>query len=101
MMLFFCVFLKKYSITPFLENLDLPYLGKVTAAAGILLPIPTSGSCAVCLCAKMMHGCMCLGFLTCAQMLMHVNTHRGCTNAVRESALKADTGRQKNATKGN
>ena len=28
----------------------------------------------------------------CAQMLMHVTAHGGCTNTVRESALKVDSG---------
>ena len=30
----------------------------------------------------------------CAQMLMHAIAHRGCTDAIRESALKADSGRK-------
>ena len=34
------------------------------------------------------------GSLTCAQMLMHAIAHRGCTDTVRECALKADTGRK-------
>ena len=36
------------------------------------------------------YGCECLGFLICAQMLMHAIAHRGCTDTVRESALRAD-----------
>ena len=36
-----------------------------------------------------------LGFLTCAQMLMHAIARGGCADTVRESALEADsTGRQ-------
>ena len=31
-----------------------------------------------------------LGLLTCAQLLMHAIAHGGCTDTVRESALKAD-----------
>ena len=42
-----------------------------------------------------MYGCQCLGFLTGAQLLMHVIAHGDCTNTVRESALKADIGREK------
>ena len=44
--------------------------------------------------SKQWHGCQCLGFLTCTQMLMHVTTHGGYVNTVRESALKADWGRK-------
>ena len=40
------------------------------------------------------YGCRCLGFLTCAQMLMHAIAHRGCTDTVRASALDADSGRK-------
>ena len=42
------------------------------------------------------YGCQCLGFLTCTQMLMHVITPGSCTDTIRlrESTLKADSGRQ-------
>ena len=40
------------------------------------------------------YGCQCLGFLTCTHMLMHAIAHRGCTDTVRQSALKADTDRK-------
>ena len=40
------------------------------------------------------YGCQCLGFLTCAQILMHAFAHGGCTDTVRESALQADSGRK-------
>ena len=40
--------------------------------------------------SRQWYGCQCLGFLTCTQMLMHAIAHRGCTDTVRESALKAD-----------
>ena len=43
--------------------------------------------------AEQWYGCQCLGFLTCSLMLMHAIAHGGCTNAERESALKADSGR--------
>ena len=40
------------------------------------------------------HDCQCWGFLTCTQMLLHGIAHGGCTDTVRESALKADSGRK-------
>ena len=39
-------------------------------------------------------GCQCLGSLTCAQMLMHAIAYGSCTDTVRESALKVDSGRK-------
>ena len=36
------------------------------------------------------YGCQCLGFLTCAQMLMHAIAHGSCMDTVRDSALKVD-----------
>ena len=39
------------------------------------------------------YGCQCLGFLTCAQMSMRAIAHGGCTDNVRESALKFDSGK--------
>ena len=39
-----------------------------------LLPL-----CAVFLSVRQWHGCQCLGYLTCAQMLMHAIAGRGCT----------------------
>ena len=44
--------------------------------------------------SKQWYGCQCLGLLTCAQMLLHVITHGGCTETVRESALQAVSGRK-------
>ena len=44
--------------------------------------------------SRQWHGCQHLGFLTCAHMLMHVTAHGGCTNSVRESALKANCWRK-------
>ena len=45
--------------------------------------------------SKQWYGWQCLRFLTYIQMLMHVIAHGGCTDTVRESALKADSGRKK------
>ena len=39
-------------------------------------------------------GCQCLGSLTCAQTLMRATAHGGCTDTVREAALKVDSGRK-------
>ena len=44
--------------------------------------------------SKQCYGCQCLGFLTCVQMLIHAIAHGGCTNTVRESALKVGSGRK-------
>ena len=40
--------------------------------------------------SKQWYGCQCLGLLTWAQMLVHAIAHRGCTDTIRESALKVD-----------
>ena len=52
---------------------ELPYLGKATTFTRAGLPIPTS----VCriFVSKQWYGCQCLGFLTCAQMLMYMVAH--------------------------
>ena len=42
--------------------------------------------------SKQWYGCQCLGCLTCTRILMHVIAHGGCTDTVRESALKVDSG---------
>ena len=42
--------------------------------------------------SKQRYGCQRLGFVTCAQMLMHATAHGGRTNTVRESALKLTLG---------
>ena len=44
--------------------------------------------------SKQRYGCQYLGSLTCEQMLMHAIAHEGCTDTVRESALKADSGKK-------
>ena len=38
------------------------------------------------------YGCLCLRFLTCAQMLMHAIAHGGCMKTIRESAMTEDCG---------
>ena len=43
---------------------------------------------------KQWYNCQCLGFLTYTQMLMHAIAHGGCTDTVRGSALKVDSGRK-------
>ena len=48
----------------------------------------------VCPVSKQWYGCQCLGFLACAQMLMHAIAYGGCTDTVRESALEVDSGRK-------
>ena len=50
--------------------------------------------CVVFSCVQQLCGCQYLGFVTFAQMLMHAVAHGGCAHTVRESALKADTGRK-------
>ena len=44
--------------------------------------------------SKLSYGCQCLGFLTCTQMLLHSTANGDCTNIVRQSAMKSDTGRK-------
>ena len=46
-----------------------------------------------CRVSKQWCGCQFSGFLTCTRMLMHAIANGGCTDTVRESALKADSGR--------
>ena len=55
------------------------------------LPTPV-GACCIFMCPN--NGCQCLGFLTCAQMLICAIAQGCCTDTVRESALKVD--REKN-----
>ena len=42
--------------------------------------------------SKQRYGCQCLGFLTCTQMSMPAIAHGGCTDNVRHSKLKVDSG---------
>ena len=52
--------------------------------------------CAVFTCVQTkVYGCLCLGFLTYAHVLMHAIARGSCTHTVRESALKVDSGREK------
>ena len=76
-----------------------PYLGKATAAARAALPIPNS-ACGIFACPDKRYGCQCLESLTSAQMLMPAIAHEGCTDTVKESALKVDSGRKSLAAPG-
>ena len=51
--------------------------------------------------SKERYVCQCLASLSHAHMLMHVIAHEGCTDAVRESSLKVDSGRKIPAAPGN
>lgn len=69
---------------------------KATAAARMMLSIPTSPS----LCNAHFHvpnqlrmAASSWDFLTCVQTSMYTIPHGGCTNGVRASALKVDPGR--------
>ena len=90
----FC-FYTSYLILP-CKKFGSPYLGKAsTAAARAALPIHTS----VCVyfrqCVQtMLYGCQCLGFLTCAQMLMREIAHGGCTDTMKGCALKVNPWRK-------
>ena len=44
--------------------------------------------------SKQRYGCLCLGFLTCTQLLLHVIARMGWTDTVKESALNVDSGRK-------
>ena len=69
------------------------YPGKATATVRAALPIPKSACNILCV-PKQWFGCQCLGFLMCAQMFIHAIAHWGCTNTVKESALKVDSWRK-------
>ena len=77
----------------------LPFLGKIMVATRAALPIPPSVW--YFRMSKQCYGCQCLGFSTCAQMLRHVIAHGGCTDTVRQSALKAESARKSLAAPGN
>ena len=62
------------------------YLGEATADARASLPIPTS-VCSISACPEC---CQSWGFFMHAQMLMHAKAHSGCTNTIREFALKVE-----------
>ena len=59
-----------------LQNIWVALPGYGTAAARAALPIPIS-VCSIFCVFKQWYGCQCVGFLTCAQMLMHVIAHGG------------------------
>ena len=48
--------------------------------------------------SKQWFRCQCLGFFTCTQMLMRAIAHVGCSDTVRESALKVDFARTTTTT---
>ena len=74
--------------------------GRLTWVIKAHLPQEQLGSRFLSLCvqyfcvSKQLHGSQCLGLSTCAQMLMYAIARGGCTDTVRESALKADSGRK-------
>ena len=79
-----------YLILCLLQEIRVALPGLSTAVARAALPIPVN----VCR-IFLWYGCQRLGFLTCAQTLVHATAHGGCTDTVRESALEADsTGRK-------
>ena len=56
---------------------------------------PFLSVCAVVSCVQtIVCGCQCLGFLTCAQLLMHAIAQGSYTDTVRESALGVNSGRK-------
>ena len=75
------------------RKFGLPFLGKAQQPQE-QLPIPISG------CSIFVHPnngmaeSASLGFLMCTQMLRHASVNGGCTDAVRESALKTAPGRK-------
>ena len=75
------------------KKFRLPYLSQAKAAATAVLPVP-NGACGIFVCPNKGMATNAWDFLTCAQMLMHVIAYGGCTDTVRESALKADSGRK-------
>ena len=70
-----------------------PDLGEVTAATRAALPIPAS-VCSVLMCPNNSMVANVWDFQRAHRCwLMHTITHGGCTNIVRKSTLKADSGR--------
>ena len=70
------------------------YPGKATAAARAALPIPNGACCMYFNVSKKRYGCQCLKSLTCTRMLMNVIAHASFMDTVRQSALKAYSGRK-------
>ena len=85
--IFFLLFLQ-YLIVP-CGKFKVPYLG--TAQQPQEQRYPLLSVCAVFFLSKQRYGCQGLGFLRRTQMLMHATAHGGCVDAVRETALEADT----------
>ena len=83
---FFCLHRTLWEI-----RVTLPGYG--TAAARAALPIRIS-VCSIFVCPNSGMAASVLGFLTCAQKLLQTIAHGGCTDTVRESALKVDTGKK-------
>ena len=81
----------KYFIFP-CRTLWSPYMGK--AQQPQVQRYPFLSVCVVFRVSRRWYGCQCLGFLTCTQMLMQAIAHGGCTDTVRESALKVAPGRK-------
>ena len=85
-------------------NFGSPYLGKTQQLQE--RHYPSLPVCAVFLVSKQWYGCQCLGFLRCAQMLMHViergggGEGGGCTDTVRKSAWKLTLGERSLASPG-
>ena len=72
-------------------ELESPYPGKAHQPQEQRYPfLPVIG---VCRCVQtMVYGCQCLGFLTCAQMLIDEIAHGGCPDTGGEFALKLTLG---------
>ena len=88
-MLYFFHFL--YSTVP-CWKFGSPYLGKAQQPQELRYPFLSV--CVVLPCVRQWCGWQCLRFLTCTQTLMHAIAHGGCTDTVRESALKFGSGRK-------
>ena len=81
-----------------LQETWVPYLGRHSRHK---ISATYSCQCVQCLhVSKQWCDCQSLGFLTCAQILMHMIAHWGCTDTLRESALEADPGRKSHAAPG-
>ena len=72
------------------EKFRSPYLGKAQQSQEQRYnPYIPNSVCGIFEC-RANSGCQSVGFLTCTQMLMHAIAHGGCTNTVREPAVKVD-----------
>ena len=75
------------------RKFGLSYLGKAQQLQEQCCPFLLVSAVFSCV-QTMVCGCQGLGFLMCAQILIPAITHMGCTDTVRESALKVDSGRK-------